>query len=65
MHKKWWINDPDVVLLSSKLKHEEFMKQIEIISESGGSIFFSDNLEKVTNERIEVLKTKLKNINKD
>ena len=59
MHKKWWINDPDVVLLSSKLKHEEFMKQIEIISESGGSIFFSDNLEKVTNERIEVLKTKL------
>ena len=59
MHKKWWINDPDVVLLSSKLKHEEFMKQIEIISESGGSIFFSDNLEKVTNERIEILKTKL------
>jgi len=59
MHKKWWINDPDVVLLSSKVKYEEFMKQIEIISESGGSIFFSDNLEKVTNERIEVLKTKL------
>ena len=65
MNKKWWINDPDVVLLSSKLTNEEFIKQVEIISESGGSIFFSDNLQNVTNERIEVLKTKLKNINKD
>ena len=65
MNKKWWINDPDVVLLSSKLTNEEFMKKVEIISESGGSIFFSDNLQNVTNERIEVLKTKLKNINKD
>jgi hypothetical protein len=35
MHKKWWINDPDVVLLSSKLSYEKFIKQFEIISKSG------------------------------
>ena len=59
MHKKWWINDPDVVLLSSKLTYDEFMKQVKVITESGGSLFFSDNLEKVSKKRIEILKSKL------
>lgn len=59
MHKKWWINDSDVVVLSNKLEDDKFILQTNTIHDSGVSIFFSDDLDNVSENRINILKKML------
>ena len=59
MNKKWWINDPDVLILrdhSTSLTEEEIKTKISIIGMLGGSMFFSDELYKIGYDRINMMR---------
>jgi alpha-galactosidase len=55
-HGKWWINDPDCLLVrtDSNLTLAEIQALATAISLSGGSIFISDDLTALEPERIEL-----------
>ena len=56
LHNRWWINDPDVMLLRENmdLTLEEVRSLATMISLSGGMVMLSDNLEKLPAERIKL-----------
>lgn len=59
MHNKWWVNDPDVVIVGehfSSLSHNEFQFQISVIGILGGSFFISDDIEKISDDKMEILR---------
>jgi alpha-galactosidase len=59
IHRKWWLNDPDVIVTREHDTHltiDEFISQITIIGILGGSLFFSDDLQKLSVERINIIK---------
>ncbi|MGC9468594.1 MAG: glycoside hydrolase family 36 protein [Anaerolineae bacterium] len=54
MHGRWWVNDPDVLILrenKSELTEEEVLAQITLVGLSGGSVLFSDDLDDLPIER--------------
>ena len=58
MHKRWWVNDPDCVLVrqeDTRLTPAEVQSLATVISLSGGSLIVSDDLAALSSERIEWL----------
>jgi len=47
LHKRWWVNDPDCLLVreESSLTLEEVQTLATVIALTGGSILLSDNME--------------------
>ncbi|MHA1719280.1 MAG: glycoside hydrolase family 36 protein [Promethearchaeota archaeon] len=59
MHRTWWINDPDCVIVrenKSKLTYSEILLQLTVFGLSGGQFLISDDEKLVNKDRIELLK---------
>ena len=56
LHKRWWINDPDCLLLrpSSSLSLAEVQSVATTIAMTGGSLMFSDDLPDVPANRLRI-----------
>jgi alpha-galactosidase len=55
MHKRWWTNDPDCLLLRTKesnLSEAEVQTLASVIAMSGGAMMLSDHLPELGKERI-------------
>lgn len=53
-HGRWWVNDPDVLILrqeKSELTDHEVLAQVTMAGLSGGLVFLSDDLDDVPPER--------------
>jgi alpha-galactosidase len=58
MHRRWWVNDPDCLLIRStdtRLSEAEVQSLATVISLSGGSMIISDDLPSLDRQRIEWL----------
>ncbi|MEJ2010815.1 MAG: alpha-galactosidase [Anaerolineales bacterium] len=56
MHGRWWINDPDCLLVrteNSNLSTDEVQSLLTAVAFSGGSVLLSDRLPDLTEERIQ------------
>lgn len=53
MHRRWWINDPDCLLLRAEtpLTEAEVRTVAVVIAMTGGSLFLSDDLPRLSPER--------------
>ena len=56
MHKKWWINDPDIIILSDKISDKDFIIKERILINTDGPIFFSDDIDNVMDKRKRFIK---------
>ena len=59
VHRKWWINDPDVLIprdYTTALNHDEVIAHLTIVGILGGSMFFSDDLRKLGEHRIQLMR---------
>lgn len=57
-HRRWWINDPDCVLVRkerSELTLEEVQSLITVIGMSGGSVMLSDRVQSLSAERVSLI----------
>jgi alpha-galactosidase len=61
MHRRWWVNDPDCLLLrpSTFLSEAEVRTLASVIAMSGGSMLISDHLPEVPPERLQIARTLL------
>ena len=66
MHKRWWINDPDCLLVrpDSNLSLEEVQTIASVIAITGGSFFLSDDLSKLPEKRLRIAQVLLPLIDK-
>jgi alpha-galactosidase len=72
LHGRWWINDPDVLLLpdgnplqeETELTQPEFQSLAALIALSGGSLFLSDHLPDLPAESLKLAETLLPVIGK-
>lgn len=66
LHNRWWTNDPDCLLLrpSAELTNAEMQTLTTIIALSGGSIFLSDDLPNLPDDRLKLAQTVLPPIGK-
>jgi alpha-galactosidase len=57
LHKRWWINDPDALLLrpETDLSLAELQTLASVIALSGGSLFISDHLPDLPLERVHMV----------
>ncbi len=57
MHRKWWINDPDCLLVraDSELTYEEVKSLTSVIGLSGGAFLVSDNMPALSSERLALI----------
>ena len=58
LHRRWWINDPDCLLLRDENTHltePEIQSLATVISLSGGSLISSDHMPALSNERVKWL----------
>jgi alpha-galactosidase len=57
MHRNWWINDPDCLLVrpDSELSLTEVQTLTSVIGLSGGAFLVSDNMPALPDERIELI----------
>jgi hypothetical protein len=57
MHKRWWINDPDCILLrtSTSFTDEEIIGIATVKGLCGGSFIVSDNLASIPSHRLRIL----------
>jgi alpha-galactosidase len=54
MHGRWWVNDPDVLILrdvGSELTDEEVLSQVTMVGLSGGLVLLSGDLDEISPER--------------
>jgi hypothetical protein len=56
--QRWWHNDPDCILLgeSTKLTHVEVVSAASIVAMTGGMFLLSDDMQRVSDERLNVAK---------
>jgi alpha-galactosidase len=56
MHKRWWINDPDCLLLraDTELTLAEVQSLAAVIAFTGGSLLLSDDLSRLPPERLKI-----------
>lgn len=56
LHQRWWINDPDCLLIrpDTKLSIDEIRTLATSIAITGGSMLLSDDLPKLPRERLEI-----------
>jgi alpha-galactosidase len=61
LHSRWWINDPDCLLLrpETDLTLDEIQTLASVIAMSGGSLFLSDHLPSLPPERLRIAKSLL------
>jgi alpha-galactosidase len=61
LHRRWWINDPDCLLLRPEinLTLDEIHTQASVIALSGGSLFLSDHLPSLPPERLRIAQSLL------
>ena len=54
LHQHWWINDPDCLLIrpDTRLSLEEVQSLASVIALTGGSLLVSDDLPKLTRDRL-------------
>ncbi len=54
LHRRWWINDPDCLLVrpDADLTAAEVQTLVTLIGASGGSLFLSDDLTRLSPERL-------------
>ncbi len=66
MHRRWWINDPDCMLLrpETKLTETEVETIASVIALTGGSLLISDHVPDLPPERLNILKSLLPVIGK-
>lgn len=72
LHGRWWVNDPDVLLLPEgnplqeepEITHPEFQSLAGVVALSGGSLFLSDHLPDLPPESIKMVKSLLPIIGK-
>jgi alpha-galactosidase len=54
MHGRWWVNDPDALILrekGSEFDKDEALSQVTLVGLTGGSMFLSDDLDDLSVER--------------
>ena len=54
MHNRWWVNDPDSLLLRdapTRLTSDEVLAHLTLVGLSGGSVMLSDDLDNLLPER--------------
>jgi alpha-galactosidase len=58
LHRRWWINDPDCLLLrpDTQLSLAEVQTLASVIALNGGALFFSDRLVELPEERLKILR---------
>ncbi len=56
MHRRWWINDPDCLLVreTTSLSQAEVQTVATVIAMCGGSLFLSDDLPSLSPERLRI-----------
>lgn len=56
LHNRWWLNDPDCLLLRSttKLTEAEVLTQASLTALSGGMLLFSDDMAQVPPDRLKI-----------
>lgn len=56
LHQRWWINDPDCLLIreDTNLSFDEIRTLATSIAITGGSMLLSDDLPKLSRERLEI-----------
>lgn len=61
MHRRWWINDPDCLLIrpETHLTQAELQTHASLVALTGGSLIFSDDFLHLPPERIRLAKTLL------
>lgn len=61
MHRRWWINDPDCLLVrpTTQLSEAEVQTLASVIALSGGAFLLSDHLPDVPAERLRIARTLL------
>jgi alpha-galactosidase len=66
MHNRWWVNDPDCLLLraDSELTLPEVQTMAAVIALTGGSLFLSDAFSKIPPERLKIVEALLPLIGK-
>ncbi len=55
MHDRWWINDPDCVLVrqdDNELSEDEVKLWLNVVALSGGAVLLSDRMMEVSEERL-------------
>ena len=54
LHNKWWLNDPDCMLIreGTKLTQDELQGIATVVALTGGPLVVSDNLDNVSEERL-------------
>ncbi|MBE0411388.1 MAG: alpha-galactosidase [Anaerolineales bacterium] len=59
LHRRWWINDPDCMLLRDEMEltFTEVQSLATVIAMSGGSLIFSDHLPDLSAERLRLAKS--------
>jgi len=59
MHARWWVNDPDCVLLreNTSLTHDETVGVATVVAMSGGMTLVSDDLLEVSDDRMRIGKS--------
>lgn len=64
MHRRWWINDPDCILLrlSTHFNDDEIRGIATVKAMSGGSIIISDHLPAVSKDRMRIVRSILPTI---
>jgi alpha-galactosidase len=57
LHRRWWINDPDCILVrpDTRLTLAEVQTVASVIALTGGSLFVSDHLPALPEERLRIL----------
>ncbi len=59
MHKNFWLNDPDCVITrkdKNKMSYEQTIMMCTVMSLSAGILLVSDNLNTITEDRVDILK---------
>ncbi len=61
LHRRWWINDPDCLLLrdDTQLTLDEVQSLATVIALSGGLWILSDNLSELSSERLKIAQSSL------
>lgn len=61
LHRRWWINDPDCLLArpETQLTLAEVQTAATVIALTGGSVFVSDHLPSLPEERLSILRALL------
>ncbi len=57
MHRRWWVNDPDCLLVrehDTKLNRSETETLVSVLGATGGMLFLSDDMPRVSAERLEL-----------